>query len=525
MSLKFSLVCSICKLVFKDPVSLPCSCAICSEHLRDDNAKNGLIKCMKCDQEFEISENGFTPSIIMANTLENELHLSEEEKTIKYTIHGLIMQLEQLKYDLEQKYSDIERASFEHFLEIRRKIDKQQKELKTKIDEIAQKMTNQANEKENAYKLKMKNSLLNVDIFHSRRLLENEYRKPNLTIENAKRMQIEHELKIAEMQSRLADLNYLNDEIKSFEFEVSLKEPVRDDTFGHFKLSKPSGLIACSVKTKIKIWNLRTNECVVSLDGHSKEIWCLETIDENRFASGSFDKTVKIWDAKEFVCLKTLADHRNEVMCLMSLVPNRIASGSFGEIKIWDLESGRCMQTLYVHSDLINDLICLPNGNLVSCSWDKSLKMWDLDKGTCLKTMRGHSGYVYCLLLLKNGHVASGSADNTIKIWNVQSGECVKTLRGHTTNVKRLQLLGSCELISCSGDGTIKIWDLTEESCIKTLVGHTDFIMSIKINRQNNTLVSCSLDGTIKAWNLKTGECVNTISDPEGGQLLDLIII
>ena len=57
------------------------------------------------------------------------------------------------------------------------------------------------------------------------------------------------------------------------------------------------------------IWNLDTDECMATLQGHTYDILCLEKIDENRLAIGSLDNTIRIWDSKNFVCLKILNGH------------------------------------------------------------------------------------------------------------------------------------------------------------------------------------------------------------------------
>ena len=100
MSLKSELTCNICKLVLEGPVSLPCLSAICGEHLRDGTAKNEVIKCMKCEKDFEVSRSGFTPIKIVDNILTKGLYLSKEENAIKQAIQDLITKLEQLQSNL-----------------------------------------------------------------------------------------------------------------------------------------------------------------------------------------------------------------------------------------------------------------------------------------------------------------------------------------------------------------------------------------------------------------------------------------
>ena len=524
MSLKSEMICSICKLILKDPVSLPCSSAICDGHLRDDTAKNGTIRCLECDQEFDISQRGFPQHKMASNILVKKLHLSDEEKAIKQAIQETIQQLEQLQFDLKAKHSDLERISFDYFTELRRQIDIQREELKNKIDEIALKMIDQVNKKETDYISTMKQYLLAatpVDIEQCMQSLANEFRNPNLIIEEVKRIQNEQQQRVKQFQARIKEIESLFLEMEPLVFKPSTS--FLDESFG---ILRSNGLIACALDKNIEIWNIVSNECLAILEGHSMNIRCLETIDENRFASGSLDNTIRIWDAKNFVCLKTLKGHLNGVLSLKSLTSTRIASGSFLAIKIWDIKTGKCLKTLRGHSSWIYGLVYLPNGNLASCSSDTSIKVWDLIRGECIQTITSYSEQFCCIVLLRNGQLASGSKEGAIKIWNTESGICVKTLKGHSNWVKRLVQLESGDLVSCSVDKTIKTWDLAEDICIRTLVGHTSSVKSIRINSRNNILVSCSLDGTLKTWNSKIGELFfSTVVDMNGSQFLDFIFI
>ena len=291
------------------------------------------------------------------------------------------------------------------------------------------------------------------------------------------------------------------------------------------KLNELNGLVACSLigNNRLEIWDLRQK---IKLDAKALSVKCLEKIDENRFATGCANNyllrgTIKIWSTKTYNCLQTLEDHMQSyaVVSLKSLPLNRIAGGAFKMINIWDLNSGACLHTLIDNSYFVYNLICLSNGNLVSCSWEESteypIKVWDLDSGECLNTLTGHSSGIRCLALLNNDLVASGSDDKTIKIWNMHNRKLIKTLHGHLDCVMSLQMLVNGELISCSMERTIKVWDLYKGRCIKTVVEHNDMkhisIVMLRINKQNTTLVGSANDGTIKAWDLNRLKCFDTI--------------
>ena len=98
----------------------------------------------------------------------------------------------------------------------------------------------------------------------------------------------------------------------------------------------------------IKIWNLETNDCVKTLEGHSDQVWMLRVYSNEKIISASADKTIKIWnfDTGEFSykkllleihilndcltgdCLKTLKSHTGLVYWIEILSNDRISKFS-----------------------------------------------------------------------------------------------------------------------------------------------------------------------------------------------------
>jgi WD40 repeat protein len=68
-------------------------------------------------------------------------------------------------------------------------------------------------------------------------------------------------------------------------------------------------LVSSSYDETIKIWDIRTGECLKTLQGHTDRIRAVTiSPDGTTIASGSFDGTIKLWDVKTGECLKTLRD-------------------------------------------------------------------------------------------------------------------------------------------------------------------------------------------------------------------------
>ena len=207
-------------------------------------------------------------------------------------------------------------------------------------------------------------------------------------------------------------------------------------------------------------------------------------------------------------------------------------------------------------------MIILSNGQLATCSSDKTTRFWDITQGgpksnTCVKSIMGHTGYVCALIELPNNQLITGSHDKTIKVWdlntykelrvikekdqgrimimiviskdeiavgsekdiriyNFLTGACVKTIKGHTGLIRDLYLAeNNLHLYSGSDDKMIKVWDVKTGKCLKTLSGHNHSANQI-VMFQKNILVSASDDSNIKFWDVETGTCVHTLKDHTG---------
>jgi len=77
---KLSLTCSNCTKLFKNPIELPCKHNICEEHLMENEAvKQNTIKCVKCQEEFDIKGNDFKTNQFVRQMLDDQLCFSDEE--------------------------------------------------------------------------------------------------------------------------------------------------------------------------------------------------------------------------------------------------------------------------------------------------------------------------------------------------------------------------------------------------------------------------------------------------------------
>ena len=508
MSLKLDLQCSMCPLVLQNPISLPCFCVICEEHLIDGENLKKLIKCERCGDEFNVPKEGFKSNNMVKKILERDGHLNDEEKSLKTTCKVLIYSMTKLVDEFESKQANLEVFCHEHFSEIRRNIDIHRETMKAKIDELAMEMIGKAKKNEETFMNRIKDNFakkFQVDIENEEKVIAAEFRKQNFVAESVKKLNVEHVNNINKLKYMLQEIESITHQIEKHEFKGNSE--FNFDLFGGTNGQK---IMSCC-DLNIKIWDLESSQNIKILDDHTKGVMCVESLGNNRFISGSLDKTVKVWDARRGVCIQTLIGHKHSVMSLKGLEGNMIASGSNRTIMIWNIVSGNCVHILKGHTDWVSCLALLPNANLASGSHDKSIRIWSTSRGLCMKIINEHTNSINCLHMLENGLLASGSSDNTIKIWNTGTGVSIKTLNGHAFSVRRLESKANGELISCSGDKTIKIWNSNTGVCVKTLKGFNDNILCMKMT-QNGTLITGSNEGLIKLWNLEADElsCIKT---------------
>lgn len=255
--------------------------------------------------------------------------------------------------------------------------------------------------------------------------------------------------------------------------------------------------------------------------------------------------TVPVSGVKKYAKSASFSSNHSRTVYIVNKLPERkIVTGSDdGSINMFDMTTFENIGSFQCHVGGIRCMINLPNGKLVTGSYDKTIKIWpdpskmgDLSQSnlqlsqisqvskksnitpplSALKTLTGHTSSVISLKYLNDGATfASGSADYNIKIWDYEKGENIKNFSGHMSDILSMECTSNGHtLISGSADRTIKVWSLTKKyssACLKTLTGHLDFIWTILLLQDDVTLFSGGLDKTIKMWDISTGNLIRNL--------------
>ena len=150
--LKSKLTCSYCFKIFKDPILLPCDDSICREHLKEnDVVKQNKIKCKTCNEVFQIKDNEFKSNEALKNLKESHSYLSGEELGLKQELESSIRQFFEFYDEFQQNRTNLDMDVYNHFDEIRFKIDEHRERTKEKIDDIALEMIDKVKKHEKKF--------------------------------------------------------------------------------------------------------------------------------------------------------------------------------------------------------------------------------------------------------------------------------------------------------------------------------------------------------------------------------------
>ena len=148
--------------------------------------------------------------------------------------------------EFSQNKAKLESDVFEHFQEMRFKIDQHREELKKRIDDIALAMIDETKKYQEKYLRDLKESFSLFDETQSvedkLNGIEETFRNPHLLIQSIKEMQQKQEASLNEIQSKLNEMNQVKDILKAtnkFKPNLSVFNQTEDSSlFGLIKLSE-----------------------------------------------------------------------------------------------------------------------------------------------------------------------------------------------------------------------------------------------------------------------------------------------
>ena len=261
----------------------------------------------------------------------------------------------------------------------------------------------------------------------------------------------------------------------------------------------------------------------VDMPGHRTDVRSLALSSDDRMLGSSCNGTLKIWNVRTQSCIRTL--DCGYALCSAFLPGDRIVvvGNRNGELELFDIASSSSLDTVKAHEGPIWTLHVHPDGkSLATGSADKSAKFFKFEvvqeeiPGTRRTTPRFKLVHTRTLKVADDilslrfspdsRLVALSFLDNTVKVFFTDTLKLFLNLYGHKLPVLSMDISFDSKLIvTCSADKNVRIWGLDFGDCHRALFAHQDSVMQVAFiphNQDGNGhhFFSAGKDRLIKYW-------------------------
>lgn len=261
----------------------------------------------------------------------------------------------------------------------------------------------------------------------------------------------------------------------------------------------------------------------VDMPGHRTDVRSLALSSDDRMLASVCNGSLKIWNVRTQSCIRTL--DCGYALCATFLPGDKIVivGNRNGELEIFDIASSTLIDTVKGHEGPIWTLHVHPDGkSMATGSADKSTKFYSFEvvqeeipgtKRTAPRFKLAHtrtlklSDDVLSLRFSPDSRlIALSLLDNTVKVFFVDSLKLFLNLYGHKLPVLSMDISYDTKLIvTCSADKNVRLWGLDFGDCHKAFFAHQDSIMQVVFvphNQDGNGhhFFSASKDRLIKYW-------------------------
>ena len=242
-----------------------------------------------------------------------------------------------------------------------------------------------------------------------------------------------------------------------------------------------------------------------------------------------FDKSIKIYD-NYFNIIQTIPNGHNDYITYVNIKnEDNFVTYSLKNIKTWIKNKEKSKEKYSLnkiinnaHDDWINQVIYNKNGNLISCSDDKSIKIWEEDNNNNYQsiTILRHDDEIYSLLLLDDKNMLISSGFDGTKFWNLNNYENIIYIKEViclcNNALKRIDK--ERIIIGGNDDGIIKIISIKEKKIIKEINNEFPCLGICIINEKGLFLIG-GKSKNIKIYRYDNYECIQIINDAHNDEI------
>lgn len=314
---------------------------------------------------------------------------------------------------------------------------------------------------------------------------------------------------------------------------------VRSVDWGRGRSSKAIHLLCANTNNELELYSIPTQQAekktkseappdysrtfAVDLPGHRTDVRSVALSSDDRMLATSSNGSLKIWNVRTQNCIRTL--DCGYALCSSFLPGDKIVvvGNRNGELELFDIASSTLIETVKAHDGPIWTLHVHPDGrSMATGSADKSAKFFNFEivqeetpgtpqtsprfKLVHARTLKVSDDILSLRFSPNSRLVALSLLDNTVKVFFTDTLKLFLNLYGHKLPVLNMDISYDSKLVvTCSADKNVRIWGLDFGDCHKALFAHQDSIMQVTFvphNRDGNGhhFFSASKDRVIKYW-------------------------
>lgn len=170
--------------------------------------------------------------------------------------------------------------------------------------------------------------------------------------------------------------------------------------------------------------------------------------------------------------------------------------------------------SLVAHADRVSAVAWLPDGRLVSASFDGTLKLWDVAKQTVSQTLPGQGGLLFAVAADASGKwLAAGGKDGAVRLWSLDALGSPKVVANHAKAVFRLAFSPDGKWLASCGedDGRVLLVDVAQGKMVKQCSGEDPddknqrrSQFGLAFHPDGRLLASCGADRMLRLFDLET---------------------
>jgi len=257
--------------------------------------------------------------------------------------------------------------------------------------------------------------------------------------------------------------------------------------FVHFldKINNRDLVMSISSKNNnIKIWNIKSWECILNLSRVYKKGWlfsaCFLSEKNNNYiitsnCNGKSSDSIKVFDFKGNK-IRGIEDSKDETLFISTYHEKKfskiyILTGNCNYVKSYDYDTNKLYRKYTDkengnhYSIVIKEDKCIEK--LISSCLDGFIRIWDFHTTSYLNKIKASNECLKSLCLWNNDYLFVACSDKTIKIIELTTGLISMSLKGHSDEVLTIKkishpIYGDCLISQGWGNEKIKMWIISE---------------------------------------------------------------